>query len=1616
MGAGIEDVVAVKALETGCVPPVANFKEVDPELGRLNLSKGGAYPVEYALRLGAGFGSQIGMTLMRRVGARDAARPSPDALGYACRIEDRAAWNAWLERAAGSRAADLEVVKRTLRIRDQGAAAGHASAGGRSGTGPRHRTSGRVLKPSWLPRRPKPRRRKSHPAEDPVKQRILALVAEKTGYPADMLALDLDLEADLGVDTVKQAEVFAAVREAYGIAREDKLKLRDFPTLAHVIRFVHERRPDLAVAASAPATAPAPAAPIAAAVPVPDADPVKSRILELVAAKTGYPADMLALDLDLEADLGVDTVKQAEVFAAVREAYGIARDEKLKLRDFPTLAHVIRFVHERRPELAVAASAPATAPAPAAPVAAAVPVPDADPVKSRILELVAAKTGYPADMLALDLDLEADLGVDTVKQAEVFAAVREAYGIARDEKLKLRDFPTLAHVIRFVHERRPELAVAASAPATAPAPAAPVAAAVSVPDADPVKSRILELVAAKTGYPADMLDLDLDLEADLGVDTVKQAEVFAAVREAYGIAREENLKLRDFPTLAHVIRFVHERRPELAVAPPPAAPAGPVEPSRDSAAADPIAERVLELVVEKTGYPKDMLDLELDLEADLGVDTVKQAEMLAAIREIYAIPRDASLKLRDFPTLAHVIRFVKERRPDISAAPPQAAAPAPEAPSPAPPPQAEDPILDKVLEIVAEKTGYPRDMLDPDLDLEADLGIDTVKQAEMFASVRAAFAIPREADLKLRDFPTLAHVIRFARERSRTEPAAGDSGPAVTAAPVPASFDEASRIPRRVPVPELRPPLALSKPTGAVLGPGRRVVIMSDQGGAGEALAARLRSMDVEVTNIEDAAQGPVHGIYWLPALDPEGDLGQMDLSQWRAALGIRVKSLYTTMRALYDQIASQGTFLVSATRLGGQHGYDEAGAAWPLGGAVAGFTKTYKRERMDALVKAVDFEAGAGASEIAERLIEETLCDPGAVEVGYRDGERWTVGLDEQPAEDGQPGMTLDKDTVFLITGAAGSIVSAITIDLAAASGGTFYLLDLVPEPDPADPDLERVTSDRENLKRDLFGRIQARGERATPALVEKELASLERALAARNAIEAVRAAGGTAAYFSVDLRDPAAVAALISQIRERSGRIDVLLHAAGMERSHFLPAKEPSEFDLVFDVKADGWFNLMHAIGDMPLGATVAFSSIAGRFGNAGQADYSSANDLLCKIALSFRTTRPATRAIAIDWTAWGGIGMATRGSIPKMMELAGIDMLPPGAGVPWIRRELTAGGTRGEVVVAGRLGVLVNEWDSTGGLDRAQDESAAGAPFAPGPMAGRLAGMPIYRGLVVETTLDPTVQPFLRDHRIDGTAVLPGVMGIEAFAEAVLSVASGWHIDSIENVEFLAPFKFYRDEPRTVTVEAAFRPRGDELVADCRLLGSRQLPNHAEPQITTHFTGRVRLTRRSVDRWTASVPAAANGFAVEAADIYRLYFHGPAYQVLARTWRDGFRAVGQLVEKLPDNHVPPGLPTWMSPRLIELCFQTAGIWEMSEQNRMGLPLHIDRVRVYRAPERAEDGLLAVVTPDPDQGAFHAEVVDAAGNRYVELVGYRTVALPYALDPGLLKAVRPVRAMGAY
>ena len=426
MGAGVEDVVAIKSLETGLVPPVPNYKEPDPELGQLNLSTGGSYPVQYALRLGAGFGSQIAMTLLRWTPVPDGRHRLPDELGYEYRIVDRAAWRRWLAAAAGSADVALEVVQHRLRVVDTGPQAKAAPS------------SAPVYTPTVQPaplvtetvsRAPAPPAAPPEPVApapaptataggDELTDTVVGIVSELTGYPPDLLDADLDLEADLGVDTVKQAEIFAAIRQHYGVARDDTLKLRDFPTLTHVVGWIRDK-----TGTPAPPSTPEPVAPAPAPTATAGGDELTNTVVGIVSELTGYPPDLLDADLDLEADLGVDTVKQAEIFAAIRQHYGVARDDTLKLRDFPTLTHVVGWIRDKTGTPAPSAAPPT--PEPVAPAPAPTATAGGDELTNTVVGIVSELTGYPPDLLDADLDLEADLGVDTVKQAEIFAAIRQ---------------------------------------------------------------------------------------------------------------------------------------------------------------------------------------------------------------------------------------------------------------------------------------------------------------------------------------------------------------------------------------------------------------------------------------------------------------------------------------------------------------------------------------------------------------------------------------------------------------------------------------------------------------------------------------------------------------------------------------------------------------------------------------------------------------------------------------------------------------------------------------------------------------------------------------------------------------------------------------------------------------------------------------------------------------------------------------------------------------------------------------------------------------------------------------------------------------------------------------
>ncbi|MDG4666800.1 type I polyketide synthase [Mycobacterium sp. 236(2023)] len=355
------------------------------------------------------------------------------------------------------------------------------------------------------------------PAPLPAGDVVLAIVSEKTGYPADMLGLDMEMEAELGIDSIKQVEILAALQAKFPGAPEiPASELSSLRTLQDVVD---------TVAGFTTASAPAPAAAQSAS-----AVPADQVVLVIVSEKTGYPADMLGLDMEMEAELGIDSIKQVEILAALQAKFpGAPEIPASELSNLRTLQDVVNTV--------AGFSTPST-PAPAAPSAPAVP---ADQV---VLAIVSEKTGYPADMLGLDMEMEAELGIDSIKQVEILAALQAKFpGAPEIPASELSNLRTLQDVVD---------TVAGFTTASAPAPAAAQSA-----SAVPADQVVLAIVSEKTGYPADMLGLDMEMEAELGIDSIKQVEILAALQAKFPGAPEiPASELSNLRTLQDVVDTV----------------------------------------------------------------------------------------------------------------------------------------------------------------------------------------------------------------------------------------------------------------------------------------------------------------------------------------------------------------------------------------------------------------------------------------------------------------------------------------------------------------------------------------------------------------------------------------------------------------------------------------------------------------------------------------------------------------------------------------------------------------------------------------------------------------------------------------------------------------------------------------------------------------------------------------------------------------------------------------------------------------------------------------------------------------------------------------------------
>ena len=1188
----------------------------------------------------------------------------------------------------------------------------------------------------------------------------------------------------------------------------------------------------------------------------------------------------------------------------------------------------------------------------------------------------------------------------------------------------------------------------------------PIQPASQVEDAG-MTATVIQVVVDHTGYPADFVELDQDLEGELGIDTVKQAEIMADIREKFSLPLDEDFVLADYPTLSHMIGYIQRMTggrdapspaPTAAVQPMTASQESAPDPSPMASAAvsdDAMVETVVGVVVDHTGYPADFIELDQDLEGELGIDTVKQAEIMADIRDRFALPIDEDFVLSDHPTLNHMMGYIQRMQGGQAAPVSSPAVVSEPVPAPSMASQSNEPAVSSsntstshpeieavLIEVVVSHTGYPADFIEMDQDLEGELGIDTVKQAEIMGDIRDRFSLPVDEDFVLGDHPTLNHFTAYiVKMQGGDALSANSSLQADVGQPSNPSVHHGLTVEgtRRWQV-EIEECPGLP----SALNVSGTVVVTDDGWGIAQAVCKTLESQGVASvrvgfeSKVRDPSEmnegghrvlradpGNVEHLAWIE--DQLGDqplggllhLAPLKLASERwsedtlpsAQIDLAAQGWFGLLKALGERLPEENGFVASVTALDGRHGNNGHRFNAVQAGA-SGVTKSYAFERPDVRCRALDLHPDIvlEAPRAAELVLGDILALGGEVEVGLdRDERRWAmVAFAEDLVSEATP---LTGDDVWLVSGGGSGVTAASILGVAKASqqaGAHFHLLGrstlIESTSDWLDWTDEQLAEEKNNLRERL---VDAKHDgKVTMVEWNRAWQAFTRSLDVYRTMASIEKTGNHATYHAADVMDSDRLSAIASEL----GRpITGVVHGAGLEDSKLVKDKGHDVFDRVVRVKVDGWRSLMKAVNasgvEHPTFAC-CFTSVAGRFGNGGQTDYAAANSIL-DAEMARLTAGGHSRAVAIGWTGWRDVGMATRGSIEAVFAAAGIETLSVEDGVELFVNEALRGGKR-RVLGCGSLG-LMDRFSSFREAPLKLPAAMAAVIADPTrfPFVDRVLELEENKRVVSQCTLSEESHPFLTDHAIGGVPYHPGVMALEMFAQNALLLSPSTCLAGFEDVAFGLPVKLVKG-PMTVRVQATLERRnGDVSWMRCRLVSDLTNSKGEVFGEREHHTATVRLVDKTDDLRTfledevralpmLGIPGAGE-FIHPPSFIYDRYFHGPRFQSHGGVLRGagsedepGIDGVALMRHQLPETvqfeEEARGEAVLLEalPMLIEAGFQNAGLVAMEHRGLSSLPVGIEWLTMLRVPEPQESlRLRSVQRKEEDNGVTVHDVV---------------------------------------
>jgi acyl transferase domain-containing protein/acyl carrier protein len=1050
----------------------------------------------------------------------------------------------------------------------------------------------------------------------------------------------------------------------------------------------------------------------------------------------------------------------------------------------------------------------------------------------------------------------------------------------------------------------------------------------------------------------------------------------------------------------------------LPPAPSPTVVSKPAANSRD------LSATLIEIVADKTGYPVETLDLDMSLDADLGIDSIKRVEIMSAVQE--RLPDAPAVRPDDLgrlQTLRQIVDFLAaSAAPKLETPPPKQPAAIPSvhtASSVANNSTAAAPEFERtLLEVVAEKTGYPVETLELDMSLDADLGIDSIKRVEILSALqeRMPDAPPVKPD-DLGRLQTLRQIVAFLDAGSSTPSAASgvSENPTLPAAPfngaaLSEKSDEAATVPAEhvadADIESTSEPGELTRRVLKLISPpANRATISLDraaefwiagEGDLAEALRRELITRRIAARVVPfDAVLGnrPVCGLCILsPGEERPAKKGKRnDSAAGGANHGRFIAEAFQVLQRVGPGLRETGrtsaAVLATVSRLGGKFALEKGGTNDPIGGALAGLTKTAALEWPEVHTKAIDVDISL-ATELLARQIADELLTAGPVEVGIGAGEAIALDLvDEAQCSPSQ--RPLDAGDVVVISGGARGVAAEAAVALAEKFGVTLLLLGRSPEPTPEPEWAAGLVTDVQ-IKRAI---VAAHDGPIAPKVVEFQCRRLLASREIERTIARIEAVGGNAAYRSVDVRDAAALRPVLVDARKHVGPIRGVVHAAGVLADRLIEDKTGEQFADVWSTKVDGALALLEATRDDELSALAFFSSSTARFGRKGQIDYAAANEALNKLAQREARRRKNCRVVSINWGPWDG-GMVTPG-LKKLFAAEGVGVIGLTEGATFLADELaTAPGGPVEIVVLGPR----PDGSDAGGL----------APSVPAIAAQTLPRAEVKSAAVMhqafERELSVETCPVLRSHVINGRAVLPMALMVEWLAHAALHDNPGLEFIGLDD---LRVFKgVILDPDGHVMLRAlASAPEAHE--------GLEIVQVELHSGNTLHARARVVLGGE-LGEGTA-VLSVRGGQPLTDANVYdgvRL-FHGSDLHGITHVDScspEGITAQSNVAPRPTAWIAEPLRNRWLAdPLALDAAFQLMIVWCFEQRGIGSLPTRFARYRQFTRAFPAS-GVRTTIRVDR-QGPHNAEATiefcDAAGKLVARIDGYECV-----LDASLREA----------